>query len=267
MRHSEPPFNTEASWTPASDSRRTAFTLVELLVTLAVVGVLLALLLPALTRAKAKAKEALCTNNLRQINSGIHLYLADNGGRFPAGFRWAGGLASVWNSNEFIGGRDGRDTNFPPARVRPLYPYLGASEVFRCPADVGFDDKTKGGVLVKPSMFEVAGLSYHYNAGELLEGAPQSTDGLGGKTVEWVKRPAQYALMYEPPAKPSDEMDHPGAYCVYWHRARRPGSALGYADDECGPRVSPFLFVDGHIQFIDCSYTYWGLPPGAEERQ
>jgi hypothetical protein len=139
--------------------------------------------------------------------------------------------------------------------------------VFKCPADVGYDFTTKGGVLIRPSLFDVAGLSYLYNAGELLEGAPQSTDGLGGKTLEWVKRPDRYALIHEPPASPSGEMDQPQSFCVYWHRARKPGSALGMADDECGPRVSPFLFVDGHIRFIDCSGTYGGFPQGVEERQ
>jgi len=179
-----------------------AFTLVELLATLAVVAILAALLSPSVGRSKAKAKEALCTSNLEQLYSGIHLYVLDNAGRFPAGFMWSGRFAKIWNSKEFIGGRDGRDTNTPPARARPLFPYLGPSEVFRCPADVGIDEMTKGGLLVKPSQFDVLGLSYVYNAGELREGAPQATDGLGGKPVEWVKRPASYALVYEPPGKP-----------------------------------------------------------------
>src|SRR5437879_2525687 len=125
-------------------TKAAAFTLVELLVTLTVVGILLALLLPAVTRSKAKAKEAVCTGNLRQVYSALHLYLGDNGGRFPAGFLWSGRFATNWNSNEFIGGRDGRDTNCPPARLRPLFPYMGASEAFRCPFDVGYDVVTKG---------------------------------------------------------------------------------------------------------------------------
>src|SRR5215831_3591063 len=105
-------------------NKAVAFTLVELLVTLAVVGILVALLLPALTRSQAKAREAVCISNLRQVYSGLHLYTADNQGRFPAGFLWSGRIATVWNSNEFLGGRSGRDTNCPPARVRPLFLYL-----------------------------------------------------------------------------------------------------------------------------------------------
>ena len=245
----------------------TAFALVELLATLAVLSILAALLLPALSRSKIKARETLCISNLRQINSGFHLYVMDNGGRFPAGILWSGRVAAVWTSREFFGGRVGRDTNALPARLRPLFPYLGASGVFRCPADVGYEAKTKGGFLLRPSQFEAVGLSYFYNAGELREGAPQATDGLGGKTPEWVKRPEQYVLAYEPPAKPFGEMDHPGSFCVYWHRARKPGSANGMADKECGPRVSSFLFVDGHVRFIDCSFSYGGFPSGVAERQ
>lgn len=267
MQHSAPPFHTGGSQEAFSESQRAAFTLVELLVTLAVVGVLVALLLPTLARSKARAKEAVCTSNLRQVYSGLLQYLQDNGGRFPAGFRWPGRVAQVWNSEEFLGGRDGSDTNAPPARVRPLFPYLGPSEVFRCPADIGYDSVTKGGFLVKPSQFEVVGLSYLYNSGELLDGAPQSTDGLGGKAVEWVKFPDRYGLAYEPPGLPHGQRDQPDFYCVFWHRARKPGSAHGMEDSERGPRVSPFLFVDGHVLFVDCSGSYGGFPAGVEGRQ
>lgn len=264
MHRGAPSLHTERVQEDFSGSKLAAFTLVELLVTLAVVSVLATLLLPAMARSKGRAKEAVCIGNLKQINVGFHLYLADNEGRFPAGFRWPGRW-QVWNSKEFYGGRDGIDTNTPPARVRPLFPYLGASEVYRCPADVGYDEVTKGGFLVKPSLFVVAGLSYLYNAGEILDGAPQSTDGLGGKTVDWVQRPAQYLLAYEPPGWPRGGEEK---RCVYWHRARKPGSALGrFADKERGPRVSPVLFVDGHVLIIDCSGSYFGFPEPVETRQ
>lgn len=196
--------------TPVCVKQLVAFTLVELLVTLAVVGVLVALLLPAMGRAKTRAKEALCANNLRQIYSGLHLYQADNRGHFPAGILWSGRVTQVWNSKDFLGGKDGRDTNALPARMRPLFPYLGPSKAFQCPADVGYDAVTKGGFLLRPSQFEVVGLSYLYNAGELVDGAPQSTDGLGGKPLEWVRKPDRYALVYEPPGLPSDP-DQPGS--------------------------------------------------------
>jgi prepilin-type N-terminal cleavage/methylation domain-containing protein len=64
--------------------KRTAFTLIELLVVIAIIAILAALLLPALARAKSKAKATACLNNMKQVGLAFRMWADDNGDKFPS---------------------------------------------------------------------------------------------------------------------------------------------------------------------------------------
>lgn len=126
-----------------------AFTLLELLVVVAIIGLLAALLLPALRGVKDRADATHCTSNLRQLALANLAYAADNDGTYVA-------AQDTSNNVRWHGVRVGGSMPFDPTRG-PLARYLGSEgRVKLCP--------TFREVLGKGKSFELGSGGYGYNA-------------------------------------------------------------------------------------------------------
>ena len=80
-----------------------AFTLIELLVVISIIALLVAILLPALGKARTLAKFTLCSSQEHQVGIGEHLYAADNSSRFTPGNAWNSGTVYVGKNYGHVG--------------------------------------------------------------------------------------------------------------------------------------------------------------------
>src|ERR1043166_6982162 len=106
--------------------RRHGFTLIELLVVVAIIGILVAMVLPVLQKAKGKAQQAICMSNLRQIFLAFTTYALDSGDYIPVSA--PNGDVASWNA---VLGKAGY---FGSAKVIPVYGTLHY-DVNYCPAE------------------------------------------------------------------------------------------------------------------------------------
>ena len=122
-----------------------AFTLIELLVVIAIIGILAAMLLPALNKAREKGRMAVCVSNLHQITVAIHLYTDENDGYMPTPSYGASPAPGPW-----------------PKLLGPYMPRRGnsstamANKAFICPSaqyagffnqDIGYSYACTGAML------------------------------------------------------------------------------------------------------------------------
>jgi prepilin-type N-terminal cleavage/methylation domain-containing protein/prepilin-type processing-associated H-X9-DG protein len=125
------------------DRSRSGFTIVELLVVIAVIAILASLVLPALHRAKARGRGTQCMNNLRQFGLVLQMYADDHDDALPYNMGKKGTQMTVadgqylnWVNNVMSWALDSDNTNTALLTVGGLGPYFsGESSVFRCPED------------------------------------------------------------------------------------------------------------------------------------
>jgi len=110
------------------------FSLVEVLVVISVIGLLTAILMPALTAASSQARSVACRSNLRQLVLANTGYATENNGFYVAA------ASDLWDNSgrqRWHGVRDSLDEPFEPRRG-PLVRYLGDGKVKECPEEVEF---------------------------------------------------------------------------------------------------------------------------------
>jgi prepilin-type N-terminal cleavage/methylation domain-containing protein len=219
-------------------NEKRAFTLVELLVAIAIIGVLAALLFPVLSSAKSKARRTTCANNLSQINFGVRMYCDDAADKAPP---------SPYEVDAYV-------LDFISYK-KAMKNYVGLSgpsspqdTLFACPADQFYYEFTATNQTYIPrSLHDQA--SYDFSSYWFNSGTPtrfgSNSPGLAGRSLSWVNQPAKTVLVAEMPAF------QPWS----WHDPKRPlprgdqWPLFKDAKDMVG-------FVDGHVSYIK---MYWEI--------
>ena len=224
-----------------------SFTLIELLVVIAIIAILAAMLLPALSRAKAKAKGIQCASNLRQVGLAFTLYADDYRQQLPSLSN------STWPPGPTLPAGQPLKWWFQILSEAKYIPSVTQSNnVWRCPAVVDAD--IEAGVT---SYFGVAWEGYGPVEGTIIRYAidPATGTALGSRKLTELRRPSQLWLMGDTGVPKSngwpDKLPTGGYYTEITTKA--PDPVNGWVSVKKQPACrhdqrASFSFCDGHVE-------------------
>ena len=214
-------------------SRRCAFTLLELLISVMIVSALLAILLPTLTSARIASHRADCARNQAVLSEAWHLYIEANDQRFPViydepGWFYGGLRFSSINRSPFL------DFDRPLNRYVPRNSLVRHGEqMFECPADTGIRGEVAGAGTGDQSAYRAFGTSYRANAALLRPFSSDSVSEPTGLNLNRITTPPSRLVV----------MGDAVWYEVRQHTGRR-------ADWHATPDAGNVLFLDGSVRFV-----------------